>query len=95
MRAVCELAVAHGVRVGAQPSYRDREGFGRGRRRDRVRRPGPRPRPSRWRRCTADRREAGTEVGYLKPHGALYNRIVRDDDQAQAVVDVALRSACR
>src|SRR4051794_15784210 len=29
MRAVCEGAAAHGVRVGAQVSYRDRAGFGR------------------------------------------------------------------
>ena len=30
---------------------------------------------------------AGTRVRYVKPHGALYNRIVSDRRQAQAVVD--------
>ena len=29
----------------------------------------------------------GTAVRYVKPHGALYNRIVRDEVQAAAVVD--------
>lgn len=32
-------------------------------------------------------RAAGTRVAYVKPHGALYNRIVHDDIQARAVVD--------
>ena len=30
---------------------------------------------------------AGSTVSYVKPHGALYNRIVFDDTQARAVVD--------
>lgn len=29
-------------------------------------------------------------MAYVKPHGALYNTIVDDDDQAQAVVDALL-----
>jgi UPF0271 protein len=32
-------------------------------------------------------REAGTRVAYLKPHGALYNRVVHDEEQARAVLD--------
>ncbi|MET0767108.1 MAG: LamB/YcsF family protein, partial [Aeromicrobium sp.] len=32
-------------------------------------------------------RAAGGAVAYVKPHGALYNTIVRDDVHAQAVVD--------
>jgi UPF0271 protein len=31
-------------------------------------------------------RVAGTRVRYVKPHGALYNRAVHDEDQAAAVV---------
>ena len=31
-------------------------------------------------------RVAGAKVSYVKPHGALYNRAVHDDDQAAAVV---------
>lgn len=30
---------------------------------------------------------AGTTVGYVKPHGALYNRIAHDPKQGQAVID--------
>ncbi|MFD9873571.1 LamB/YcsF family protein, partial [[Kitasatospora] papulosa] len=29
---------------------------------------------------------AGSTVSYVKPHGALYNRVVRDEEQAAAVV---------
>jgi UPF0271 protein len=33
---------------------------------------------------------AGTHVLYLKPHGALYNRVVHDEVQAAAVVDAVI-----
>jgi UPF0271 protein len=32
-------------------------------------------------------RSAGTEVRYVKPHGALYHRVIRDVAQAQAVLE--------
>jgi 5-oxoprolinase (ATP-hydrolysing) subunit A len=35
-------------------------------------------------------RAAGTRVSYVKPHGALYNRVVHDEEQAAAVVDGVL-----
>ncbi|MBA3310577.1 MAG: LamB/YcsF family protein [Nocardioidaceae bacterium] len=34
---------------------------------------------------------AGTAVTYLKPHGALYNRTVADQEQAAPVAEVAAR----
>jgi UPF0271 protein len=80
MRRVCEGAARRGVRVGAQVSYRDREGFGR---RDMEVAPEV---------LTADVLEqigalaAFGEVVYVKPHGALYNRVVHDEVQARAVV---------
>ena len=89
MRRVCELAVARGVRIGAQVSYRDLAGFGR--------RAMDVPRAE-----LADEigyqlgaldlfaRAAGGRVAYLKPHGALYNRVVADQEQAGAVVDALL-----
>ena len=40
-------------------------------------------------------RAAGGRVAYVKPHGALYNRIVRDDEQAAAVVEGAARPGRR
>ena len=85
MRAVCEGAAAHGVVVGAQVSYRDREGFGR-RAMDVAT-----DVLADW---VAEQVEAlraaalatGVEVAYVKPHGALYNRVVDDEEQAHAVL---------
>ncbi|MGW1887265.1 LamB/YcsF family protein [Streptomyces sp. NPDC001970] len=86
MRRVCDMAAERKVRIGAQVSYRDLAGFGR-----------------RSMDVPADElaaevayqigalevfaRAAGTRVSYVKPHGALYNRVVRDEEQAEAVVE--------
>ncbi|MCX5137835.1 LamB/YcsF family protein [Streptomyces sp. NPDC060011] len=86
MRRVCELAAERGVRIGAQVSYRDLAGFGR-----------------RAMDVPSDElaaevayqigalevfaRAAGSRVAYVKPHGALYNRVVHDEEQAAAVVE--------
>jgi UPF0271 protein len=85
MRAVCEEAARRGVVVGAQVSYDDREHFGR-RHLDVAR-----DVLTSWVREQVDAleriaREAGTHVAYVKPHGALYNRVVDDEDQAAAVL---------
>lgn len=80
----CRAAAARGVRVGAQVGYFDLAGFGR--RRIEVD-------PD---ELTADvtyqigalqalARAAGTELRYVKPHGALYNTVVTDVEQARAV----------
>ena len=80
MRRVCKEAARRGVRVGAQVSYNDREGFGR---RD-MEVPDD--------QLAADvlyqigALAAFGEVVYVKPHGALYNRVVHDERQARAVV---------
>src|SRR6266511_4082688 len=86
MRRVCERAVAGGVRIGAQVSYRDLAGFGR--------RSMDVPADELADEVTyqigaldAFARAAGDQVRYVKPHGALYNRIVHDDEQAAAVVE--------
>jgi 5-oxoprolinase (ATP-hydrolysing) subunit A len=86
MRLVCEQAVALGVTVGAQVSYDDRANFGRVSLdvafevlREQV----------------ADQvgmleeiaAAAGGRVAYVKPHGALYNRVVDDEEQAAAVLE--------
>lgn len=85
MRHVCELAVERGVAVGAQVSYLDREGFGR-RAMDvsaRVLTEWVTEQVETLRRIAVS---AGTTVAYVKPHGALYNRVIDDPDQAQAVL---------
>ncbi|WP_338776341.1 5-oxoprolinase subunit PxpA [Streptomyces sp. DG1A-41] len=89
MRRVCELAAERGVRIGAQVSYRDLAGFGR------------RAMDVPSAELAAEvayqigalevfARAAGDRVAYVKPHGALYNRVVHDEEQAAAVVDGVL-----
>lgn len=86
MRRTVELAVKHGVTVGAHVSYPDRRGFGR----RHIELP-----PS---EVTDDllyqvgaldalARSAGTKVSYIKPHGALYNEMASDERVAMAVVE--------
>ncbi|CDO91099.1 hypothetical protein AWC29_14185 [Mycobacterium triplex] len=81
---VCRLAAERGVRIGAQVSYRDLAGFGR---RfidvavddlvaDVVYQIGA---------LQAIAHAAGSAVTYVKPHGALYNTIVTNHEQAAAV----------
>jgi UPF0271 protein len=85
-------AAARGVRIGAQVSYPDLVGFGR-----RYMEVAPDA-------LTADvlyqigaldafARAAGTQVAYVKPHGALYNRIASDEPQALAVCTAIARYA--
>ncbi len=82
----CRAAARRGVRIGAQVGYFDLAGFGR--RRIEVE-------PA---ELTADvvyqigalqalARAAGSELGYVKPHGALYNTIVEHHEQARAVAE--------
>lgn len=82
----CREAVAAGVTIGAHVGYRDLAGFGR-----------------RFLDCSATEladdvlyqlgalqalaHAAGSEIKYVKPHGALYNTIVHHEVHAQAVVD--------
>ena len=86
MQRSVALAVRHGVRIGAHPAYPDLQGFGR-----------------RHLACSPDEvraqvlyqlgaldafcRAAGTALAYVKPHGALYNDLVRDDALLAAVLD--------
>jgi 5-oxoprolinase (ATP-hydrolysing) subunit A len=81
---VCQLAADRGVRIGAQVSYRDMAGFGR-----------------RFIDVTPEdlvadvvyqigalhglAQAVGSTVSYVKPHGALYNTIVTNREQAAAV----------
>lgn len=84
MLVSARLAADRGVGLGAHPSYRDRQGFGR------------RDQEVDQRTLRHDILEqvgalsnaadtAGTRIRYLKPHGALYNRIATDPAQAEAV----------
>lgn len=85
MRRTVDLAVQHGVRIGAHPAYPDLTGFGR-----------------RSLACSAQEvedlllyqigaldgicRATGSRVGYVKPHGALYNDMMRQPGLLRAVL---------
>jgi UPF0271 protein len=85
MRAVCYEAVSRGVAIGAQVSYDDRDGFGR--RHLEVAYETLREQVAHQVGLLDEiARECGTRVSYLKPHGALYNRVVDDEEQAGAVL---------
>ena len=86
MRAVCASAVRRGVSVGAQVSYDDRENFGRVARD--VAHDLLREQVADQVGTLSDIAEAeGTAVRYLKPHGALYHRVMDDEEQARAVLE--------
>jgi UPF0271 protein len=85
MRRTVEAAVRQGVAIGAHVSYPDLRGFGR------------RDMDLPLDQVTDDvlyqigaldtfARAAGSAVTYVKPHGALYNRIARDIEAAAALV---------
>jgi len=86
MRATVELALRHGVAIGAHPGFADREHFGR------------RELPvtlaevgqlieAQTRALQAIARAQGGRVTHVKPHGALYNLAARDAGVARAVAE--------
>ncbi len=90
LRRTCAMAAERGVVIGAQVGYRDLPGFGRRfidvepteLTNDVLYQIGA---------LEAMARVAGTRVGYVKPHGALYNTIVHHEEQAAAVTDAVSR----
>lgn len=91
MYATCRIAAANGVVVGAHPGYVDREGFGR---RIIPMRPDEIGRMvlTQVGALAAIARLAGTEVRYVKPHGALGNLAAANAEVAKGIVD-ALQTA--
>lgn len=86
MRVVCAEAARLGVVLGAQVSYDDRENFGRveldvpyGELREHV--------ADQVGQLSEIAAAEGTAVRYVKPHGALYHRVLDDEEQARAVLD--------
>ena len=90
MRRVCARAAERGVVVGAQVGYRDLPGFGR---RFLDVEPAELTDDVLFQigALEAFARVAGTQVAYVKPHGALYHAIGTHEPQAAAVVDAVLR----
>jgi UPF0271 protein len=91
MREACRRARVHGAKVGAHPSYPDREHFGR----MPLALPLEALQATLEAQCGALRdaaREVGVEVTHLKPHGALYHAADREDALARAVVSAMVRA---
>ena len=99
LEAAVSAAVAHGVSVGAHPSYRDREGFGR---RSLL----PALREDAGARAAfvtdlvdqvlvvAEQASArGGQLRHVKAHGALYNESVADPVAAGLVAEAVARAA--
>ena len=88
LRQTCAAAVGHGVTIGAQVSYPDLAGFGRrfidmdpDELRDVV--------LYQLGALDAFAQVAGSEVDYVKPHGALYHATIDNAAHAEAVVAAA------
>ena len=85
MRRICDKAVENGVAIGAHVGYRDLAGFGR---RFIEVEPEILTQEVIYQIGALDAfaRVAGSRVRYVKPHGALYNAIMRHEEQAASVV---------
>jgi UPF0271 protein len=91
MRRACELAKAAGARVGAHPSYPDRENFGRA--------PVSMSEDSLlieiFKQCTLLWRiaaDTSVPLEHVKPHGALYHTADQDPSVARLIADVAYKA---
>jgi 5-oxoprolinase (ATP-hydrolysing) subunit A len=91
MRETVRLAIAHGVQIGAHPSYPDPENFGR---------ISMAIAPEELRRSIAGQigsllqitREMGGSLVHVKPHGALYNDASRDRQISGIIADAILEA---
>ncbi len=86
MEETVRRAAARGVAIGAHPSYPDREGFGRRETALGI------PEIAHEVRAQVDlmlgcATQAGGGVAYVKLHGALYNRAMKDGELAAAIVE--------
>jgi len=77
MQATVELARRYGLRVGAHPSFPDRENFGR----SEMHLPLDEVECAVYEQCRA----LATELTHVKPHGALYNQAAKDPALAKAI----------
>ncbi|MBI3824146.1 MAG: LamB/YcsF family protein [Planctomycetes bacterium] len=86
--AALQLAVKHGVQVGAHPGYADREHFGR--------RELALGQDAIFELCVYQvgalmglAKAVGMPIRYVKPHGGLYNQACREDTVALPIVKAA------
>jgi UPF0271 protein len=86
MRRTAELAVEHGVRIGAHPGYPDRKNFGR----TQIKMPAKKIREIVGEQVGSMRvvaMAAGGRLVHVKPHGALYNQAANDAEISTAIAE--------
>lgn len=86
MAHTLKLAKQHGVSIGAHPSYPDLQGFGR---RSMAMSHSEIVNMLRYQIAALDgmARTAGTQISYVKPHGALYNDMMSKPEVFDAVLE--------
>ncbi|WP_025664128.1 5-oxoprolinase subunit PxpA [Aquimarina megaterium] len=86
IKKTIELAMQHNVKIGAHPSYPDRENFGR----TKVEMPyGDLVKiiTEQIRLVKSLTEKAGGKLHHVKPHGALYNEAVKNESVAMAIIE--------
>ena len=89
MRHTVRLAEQHGVAVGAHPSYPDLAGFGR---RDLAVSPDEARADLVYQIGALQAFTSDKRLQHVKPHGAMYNRAVHDEDLARAICEAVLET---
>ena len=87
MRRTVDLAQAHGVAVGAHPSFPDLAGFGR---RDMGATAAEVKNDITYQAGALQAFTAGKRLQHIKPHGAMYNMAVQDEALARAICEAIL-----
>ena len=90
MRQVALLANTHNVKIGAHPSFPDREHFGR----VVMQMSMEILRASLIEQIVAFQqilKEEGLQLHHIKPHGALYNLAAKDTETAEVIVEVVIQ----
>ncbi|RZN82875.1 MAG: 5-oxoprolinase subunit PxpA [Winogradskyella sp.] len=87
MKSVVKLAKAHQVKIGAHPSFPDKENFGRINMKlsleelfDSLK--------SQVEDLTTVLKSENVEIHHIKPHGALYNLATKDSETAKVILKV-------
>ncbi|MEQ9231485.1 MAG: LamB/YcsF family protein, partial [Cyclobacteriaceae bacterium] len=85
MRRVVDLAASHEVAVGAHPSFKDRENFGR-KEMDLELEEITNLVKIQILKLKEICEEKGTSLHHVKPHGALYNQAAKSSEISEAIV---------
>ena len=87
IRSTIKMAIAHKVKIGAHPSYNDKLYFGR----KVLEISNKELKESIEKQLSLFfliAKEEGTQVDHIKPHGALYNQAIHDENIANIILEV-------